>query len=82
MTEQELKDVFQEPDLIAHENMKDVAFYPIGIEILKDVYKVNGLWYCYTIDGFLSGNGVDPAREIISIKKEDLAKWKTIKKKD
>lgn len=77
MTEQELKDVFNEPHLIAHENMKDVAFYPIGIEIQKEVYKLNGMWYSKTLQGLFGHKG-EAAREIISIKKEDLSKWKRL----
>lgn len=77
MTEQELRDVFDEPGLIAHENMKDVAFYPIGIEIQKDVYKLNGMWYSKTLQGLFGYKG-DAAREIITVKKEDLQKWKRL----
>jgi hypothetical protein len=77
MTEQELRDVFDEPNLIAHENMRDVAFYPIGIEIQKDVYKLNGIWYSKTLQGLFSYRS-EAAREIITVKKEDLQKWKIL----
>lgn len=78
MTEQELKDVFNNPDLIAHENMSDVAFYPTGIQILDKVYKLNGMWYHKAMKGFLVGKG-SPINEQINIKKEDLKAWKKIK---
>lgn len=79
MTEQELKNVFDHPDLIAHDNMVDVAFYPTGIQILDKVYKLDGMWYNKPMKGFIANNSGSAIREEITIKKEDLKLWKKIK---
>lgn len=79
MNEQELKQVFDNPSLIAHDNMKDVAFYPLSIEITKTAYKLTGLWYNKHLKGFIAKGSGEAIREEVNIKKEDLKAWKKIK---
>lgn len=75
MTEHELNATFNiTPTLIKHVLMRDVAFYPIGLDIETDVYRVDGIWYHIGLKGLMA-HGLGFARQIISLKKEDLVHW-------
>lgn len=83
MTEDELKNILSpsnEPSLIMAEQMKDIAFWPLGINITDTHYELSGIWYSNVAEGFM-GNGKEPLRETIKIKKEDLENWKKRKRK-
>lgn len=83
MTEEELKTILSpegEPSLIMGDKMKDIAFWPLSIQTTETHYELNGIWYSNVLKGFLSGNGVNPIRETIKIKREDLVKWKKRKR--
>jgi len=82
MTKNELIQLLNSPAdliLIQHENMKDVAFWPLSVDSDKDFYKIAGIWYNMVIKQLIGNGKGDAARETINIKKEDLEKWKTMK---
>lgn len=81
MTEEELQQALspmEEISLIAHKNMKDVAFWPLSVEFAKDHYSLNGIWYNTTYGHVIATSAQSPARETIKIKKTDLPLWSKI----
>lgn len=79
MTEAELKTILQTkeggPTLIMGEGMKDVAFWPLSLEITDKTYNLSGIWYSNVFEDLMGDAFGNPLRETIKIKKEDLAKW-------
>lgn len=78
MTKNELIQLFNSPAdliLIQHENMKDVAFWPLSFELDNNVYNITGIWYNTLIKELIAVGPSTPARETIKIKEEDLEKW-------
>lgn len=84
MTEEELKKSINSDSflLIMGPVMKDVAFWPIAIEITPTHYELNGIWYSNVFKDLIGAGGGNPARETIKIKREDLSGWKIVNKKD
>jgi hypothetical protein len=82
MTETELLMVLGNKDcpLIQHQNMKDVAFFPMTIELGKEEHSLFGYWYSNVLEDIMGDSFGNPLREIITIKKKDLELWQ-IKKK-
>lgn len=59
---------------LKHTNMKTVAFWPVRRYDYEDNTVMYGYWYCYMIKDLLDTGGADK----ITIKKEDLPKWKEV----
>lgn len=80
MTEAELLKILDPqnndgPTLIMGDKMKDVAFFPLSITITATHYELGGIWYSNVMGDLMADGFGNPAREVIKIKKEDLAKW-------
>jgi hypothetical protein len=83
MTEEELRQSTSPKSgfvVIMGPNMKDVAFWPLSIQITPTHYELNGIWYSNVLQDLMSAGGNKPARETIKIKKEDLAGWTIVEK--